>query len=126
MSGNIIIGIAGGTGSGKTSVAKAIVKDFSEGQTIIIEQDWYYKNLPDYEPDTVKGWNFDHPDAIEFDRLIRDLKSLKDGLAIEVPQYDYARHRRRDAGSQRAPQEPGRSDRSLSSRLFPPALAQWG
>jgi len=96
MTGSIIIGIAGGTGSGKTSVAKAIVKDFSEGQTIIIEQDWYYKNLPDYEPETVKSWNFDHPDAIEFDRLIRDLMTLKSGKAVQVPQYDYAHHRRLD------------------------------
>ncbi|MCK5519567.1 MAG: uridine kinase [Candidatus Marinimicrobia bacterium] len=91
----IIIGIAGGTGSGKTSVAKALVKDFIKGQTIIIEQDWYYKNLPDYEPETIKNWNFDHPNAIEFDLLIKDLKKLKAKESIEVPQYDYSTHSRK-------------------------------
>lgn len=95
MSGPIIIGIAGGTGSGKTSVAKALIKDFKPGQTIIIEQDWYYKNLPNYEENTIKNWNFDHPDAIEFDLLVKDLHRLKSGKAIEVPQYDYSTHSRK-------------------------------
>ncbi len=95
MNHSIVIGIAGGTGSGKTSVAKSLVKDFSEGQTVIIEQDWYYKNLPSYDPESIRNWNFDHPDAIEFDLLISQLRALKDGQSIEVPQYDYSTHSRK-------------------------------
>ncbi len=92
----ILIGIAGGTGSGKTSVAKALARDFKKGETIILEQDWYYRNLPRKEPDFVKSWNFDHPDAIEFEGLAAALKELKGGQTIQVPQYDYASHSRKE------------------------------
>lgn len=91
----ILIGIAGGTGSGKTSVAKALVRDYQEGDTIIIEQDWYYRDLPRKEPEFVKTWNFDHPDAIEFEGLADALRELRCGNAIQVPQYDYTTHSRR-------------------------------
>jgi uridine kinase len=92
----ILIGIAGGTGSGKTSVAKALTRDFKKGETIILEQDWYYRNLPRKEPDFIKKWNFDHPDAIEFEGLAAALKELKAGQTIQVPQYDYASHSRKE------------------------------
>ncbi|HDR05228.1 MAG TPA: uridine kinase [Candidatus Marinimicrobia bacterium] len=92
----ILIGIAGGTGSGKTSVAKALARDFKNGETVILEQDWYYRNLPRSEPDFVKNWNFDHPDAIEFEGLAAALKELKLGQTIQAPQYDYTSHSRKE------------------------------
>ncbi|MDZ7822419.1 MAG: uridine kinase [Candidatus Marinimicrobia bacterium] len=94
MGKNIIIGIAGGTGSGKTSVAKALVKDLHLNGAVIIEQDWYYKDLSHLQQDERLKWNFDHPDSMEFDLLIRDLKAMSDGRTVKVPQYNYITHSR--------------------------------
>ncbi len=91
---NIIIGIAGGTGSGKTSVAKALVKDLHLNGAVIIEQDWYYKDLSHLQQDERLKWNFDHPDSVEFDLLIRDLKAMSEGRTVKVPQYNYVTHSR--------------------------------
>jgi len=94
MGKNIIIGIAGGSGSGKTSVAKALVKDMHLNGTVIIEQDWYYKDLAHLPMEERMKWNFDHPDSVEFDLLIKDLKAMVDGETVEVPQYNYVTHSR--------------------------------
>lgn len=94
MGKNIIIGIAGGTGSGKTSVAKALVKDMHLNGTVIIEQDWYYKDLAHLPQEERMKWNFDHPDSVEFDLLIKDLKKMLAGQTVEVPQYNYVTHSR--------------------------------
>ena len=92
--GNIIIGIAGGSGSGKTSVAKALVKDMHLNGTVIIEQDWYYKDLAHLPQEERMKWNFDHPDSVEFDLLINDLKRMQKGEKVDVPQYNYVTHSR--------------------------------
>ncbi len=94
MDKNIIIGIAGGSGSGKTSVAKALVKDLHLNGTVIIEQDWYYKDLAHLPQAERMKWNFDHPNSVEFDLLIRDLKAMVSGKTVEVPQYNYVTHSR--------------------------------
>ncbi|MEA2077914.1 MAG: uridine kinase [Candidatus Marinimicrobia bacterium] len=94
MEKNIIIGIAGGSGSGKTSVAKALVKDMHLNGTVIIEQDWYYKDLAHLPLEERMKWNFDHPDSVEFDLLIKDLKAMVNGKTIDVPQYNYVTHSR--------------------------------
>ncbi|MFO7840660.1 MAG: uridine kinase [Fidelibacterota bacterium] len=94
MKENIIIGIAGGTGSGKTSVARALVKDLHLNGAVIIEQDWYYKDLSYLQKDERLKWNFDHPDSVEFDLLVRDLKAMSDGKTVKVPQYNYVTHSR--------------------------------
>ena len=94
MGKNIIIGIAGGSGSGKTSVAKALVKDMHLNGTVIIEQDWYYKDLPHIPQEERMKWNFDHPDSVEFDLLIGDLKKMLNGETVDVPQYNYVTHSR--------------------------------
>lgn len=94
MEKNIIIGIAGGSGSGKTSVAKALVKDMHLNGTVIIEQDWYYKDLAHLPQEERMKWNFDHPNSVEFDLLIRDLKKMLNGETVEVPQYNYVTHSR--------------------------------
>ncbi|MCD6336755.1 MAG: uridine kinase [Candidatus Marinimicrobia bacterium] len=94
MGKNLIIGIAGGSGSGKTSVAKALVKDMHLNGTIIIEQDWYYKDLAHLPQEERMKWNFDHPNSVEFDLLIKDLRAIVSGKTIEVPQYNYVTHSR--------------------------------
>ncbi|MEA3501092.1 MAG: uridine kinase [Candidatus Marinimicrobia bacterium] len=91
----IIIGIAGGSGSGKTSVSQAIIKDFKRKGAIIIEQDWYYYNLPDDKKSKWKNWNFDHPNAVEFSLLYKQLNKLQDGKPIKAPQYEYSTHSRK-------------------------------
>ncbi|MEA1986402.1 MAG: uridine kinase [Candidatus Marinimicrobia bacterium] len=90
----IIIGIAGGSGSGKTMVSKAIVKDFKRKGATIIEQDWYYYNLPKEKKSEWKNWNFDHPNAVEFSLLQKQLKQLQKGESINAPQYEYSTHSR--------------------------------
>ncbi len=85
----IIIGIAGGTGSGKTTVVKKIYESFSEKQVAIISQDSYYKDNSNLSVDERKLLNFDHPDAIEFSLLIDHIKYLKSGNSIEEPEYSY-------------------------------------
>lgn len=94
MGKHIIIGIAGGSGSGKTSVAKALVKDMHLNGTVIIEQDWYYKDLSHLPQEERMKWNFDHPDSVEFDLLIRDLKKMQNSETVDVPQYNYVTHSR--------------------------------
>lgn len=94
MAKNIIIGIAGGSGSGKTSVAKALVKDMHLNGTVIIEQDWYYKDLSHLPQEERMKWNFDHPNSVEFDLLISDLKKMLNRETVDVPQYNYVTHSR--------------------------------
>ncbi|MDD3966718.1 MAG: uridine kinase [Candidatus Neomarinimicrobiota bacterium] len=94
MKKNIIIGIAGGSGSGKTSVAKALVKDLHLNGAVIIEQDWYYKDLAHLPQEERIKWNFDHPDSVEFDLLINDLRAMSEGRIVKVPQYNYVTHSR--------------------------------
>jgi uridine kinase len=94
MGKNIIIGIAGGSGSGKTSVAKALVKDMHLNGTVIIEQDWYYKDLSHLPQEERMKWNFDHPNSVEFDLLINDLKKMLNREIVDVPQYNYVTHSR--------------------------------
>src|SRR6056297_894391 len=94
MQSNIVIGIAGGTGSGKTSVSKALIRDFKIKGATIIEQDWYYRDLSHLPQEERAKWNFDHPDSIEFDLLISDLKKMRQGKTVNVPQYNYVTHSR--------------------------------
>jgi len=85
----IIIGIAGGSGSGKTTVVKKIIKKFPKGSVAIVSQDAYYKDTSHLTPEQIKFHNFDHPDAIEFDLLVKHLDELKAENPIEMPHYDY-------------------------------------
>ena len=94
MSRRILIGIAGGSGSGKTLVARAIFRGLGSDRVVIIDQDSYYKNLEDIPLGEREARNFDHPDAFDNELLIRHVRELLDGRPIAQPIYDYAEHRR--------------------------------
>src|SRR3982751_4323985 len=92
----MIIGICGGTGSGKTTIARAIVSAVGAKNVILVEQDSYYRNLSDMPLDERHQANFDHPDSIDSDMLVNHLKRLKSGDSIEMPIYDFVTHTRSD------------------------------
>src|SRR5262249_48646001 len=94
MSRRILIGIAGGSGSGKTLVARNIVRDLGSDRVVIIDQDSYYKNLEDIPARDREVRNFDHPDAFDNELLKRHIADLLQGKSIEQPIYDYSEHRR--------------------------------
>ena len=94
MSRNILIGIAGGSGSGKTLVARSIIRDLGSTRVAIIDQDSYYRDLDDIPIADRDLRNFDHPDAFDNDLLKQHLRQLIDGKSIEQPIYDYTRHAR--------------------------------
>jgi len=89
----LIIGIAGGTGSGKTTLAARITEAIP-GHATLIQQDWYYHDRSGISESERKTINYDEPGAIDNQRLSRDLLQLKRGLAAECPQYDFATHTR--------------------------------
>jgi len=90
----MIIGICGGTGSGKTTIARAIVDSVGANNVVLIEQDSYYRNLSDMPLDERHQANFDHPDSIDSDMLVNHLIRLKQGLQVEMPLYDFVTHTR--------------------------------
>lgn len=92
----MIIGICGGTGSGKTTIARKIVEAVGKENVILVEQDSYYRNLADMPLDERHQANFDHPDSIDSEMLVNHLKRLKSGHSIEMPIYDFATHTRSD------------------------------
>ena len=90
----MIIGICGGTGSGKTTVANRILQSVSASEVVFLQQDSYYRNLSDLPLDYRHIANFDHPDAIDNDLLVNHIRRLKSGEAIELPLYDFRTHTR--------------------------------
>jgi uridine kinase len=92
----MFIGICGGTGSGKTTIARAIVEAVEARNVVLVEQDSYYRNLADMPLDERHQANFDHPDSIDSDMLVNHLLRLKQGLRVEMPLYDFKSHTRSD------------------------------
>ena len=90
-----LIGIAGGTGSGKTSLAKSIVSHFNPSEIDMIQQDSYYKDLINIPLEEREKTNFDHPNAIDFNLMKKQLNNLLNGKSIKVPIYDFSTHTRR-------------------------------
>lgn len=84
----LVIGIAGGSGSGKTTVVNAIVKQLDK-RVAVISQDSYYKDSSDLTDEEKRRHNFDHPDSIDWELLCSQLKDLKNGTAIDQPVYSY-------------------------------------
>ncbi len=85
----LIIGIAGGTGSGKTTVVKKLIKLLKREDLAVIPQDSYYKDCSHLTEEEKAAYNFDHPDSVDFDLLISHLKDLKEDNSIEQPVYSY-------------------------------------
>jgi uridine kinase len=85
----LIVGIAGGTGSGKTTVVKKVMVRLPNEKVIVIPQDAYYKDNRQIPLEERQKINFDHPDSVEFTLLIDHLKRLREGLSIEMPIYSY-------------------------------------
>jgi uridine kinase len=85
----IIIGIAGGTGSGKTTVVNKIINSFPAGEVAVIPQDSYYKDSSHIPPEERSKINFDEPDAIEWSLLVKHLRELREGKTIQMPTYSY-------------------------------------
>ena len=85
----LVIGIAGGTGSGKTTVVNKIINSFPAGEVAVMPQDSYYKDLSYLPLSERNKINFDEPDAIEWQLLVEHLKRLRNGEAIEMPTYSY-------------------------------------
>jgi len=90
----MFIGICGGTGSGKTTIARAIVDAVGAKKVVLVEQDSYYRNLADMPLDERHQANFDHPDSIDSEMLVNHLLRLKQGLKVEMPLYDFKTHTR--------------------------------
>nr|WP_233104229.1 uridine kinase [Haliangium ochraceum] len=91
----LIIGIAGGTGSGKTTVARKLAAHIPEGRCALIEHDSYYRDLGHLTIEERDRVNVDHPDALDSDLLVEHLTQLRAGHTAEVPVYDFVTHTRR-------------------------------
>ncbi|MBF4486376.1 MULTISPECIES: uridine kinase [unclassified Flavobacterium] len=92
----LIIGIAGGTGSGKTTVVHQIMNELPDTEVGVISQDSYYKETHNLSFDERALINFDHPRAIDFELLVKHLKALKEGQTIDQPVYSFIQHNRTD------------------------------
>lgn len=90
----ILIGIAGGTGSGKTTLADKLVESFGRGEVSILRHDNYYKRHDGMNYEERSKLNYDHPDAFDTELLCEHIRLLKEGKAIEMPVYDYSIHNR--------------------------------
>ena len=93
---SVLIGIAGGTGSGKTSLAKGILADYGTGEVTVLEQDSYYKDLSHILYEERETQNYDHPDATDIALFENHLISLLAGDSVQVPVYDFSTHVRMD------------------------------
>ncbi|MBS7254308.1 uridine kinase [Flavobacterium branchiicola] len=92
----LIIGLAGGTGSGKTTVVHQIMNELPDTEVGVISQDSYYKETTNLSFDERALINFDHPRAIDFELLVKHLKALKAGETIDQPVYSFIQHNRTD------------------------------
>jgi len=95
----IVLGIAGGSGSGKTTLAKAIYESLGEMNITFISHDSYYKDLSHLTMKEREKTNFDHPDSLDTDLLVKHLIDLKNGEDVCIPCYDYATHSRKSSGT---------------------------
>jgi uridine kinase len=90
----IVIGVAGGSGSGKTTVVRRIIDSIGLDQVAVLDHDRYYRDRNDLRLEERAALNYDHPDALETDLLVRHVHELQAGRAVQVPSYDFTRHAR--------------------------------
>jgi len=91
---SIVIGVAGGSGSGKTTVVRKIVDSLGPEQVTLLDHDRYYRDRNDLRLEERAALNYDHPDSLETDLLVRHVRELKAGRSVDVPQYDFTRYAR--------------------------------
>lgn len=89
-----VIGVAGGTGSGKTTLTRNIIAALPAGQVAVLRADWYYNDQSGMELEQRLQQNYDHPDAIEFPLLVRHVQKLRRGQAVDTPRYNFVTHTR--------------------------------
>ena len=90
-----VIGVAGGSGSGKTTVVRRIRESLGDDQVSLLEHDRYYRDRGDLRFEERTALNYDHPDSLETDLLVRHVQELRAGRSVEVPMYDFARYARK-------------------------------
>ena len=93
-SGPFVLGIAGGSGSGKSTIAKSLLSMLPAGAGLLLEQDHYYRSQSHLPPEEREQVNYDHPDSLELSLLATHVDQLKAGQTIERPSYDFAKHDR--------------------------------
>lgn len=96
MSTPLVIGVAGGSGSGKTTVVRKIMEALGETDVLVLEHDRYYRDHPELRLEERASLNYDHPNSLETDLLISHLRELRSGQAVELPVYDFSLHARRE------------------------------
>jgi uridine kinase len=91
----VVIGVAGGSGSGKTTVVRKIVESMGDDHVVVLEHDRYYHDHPELRLEERAALNYDHPDSLESGLMVRHVNELRSGRTVELPAYDFARHARR-------------------------------
>ena len=99
----IVIGVAGGSGSGKTTVVRRIVESIGDEQVTVLEHDRYYRDREDLRLEERAALNYDHPDSLETDLLVRHVEALRSGHTVDVPMYDFSRYARKRTTETAAP-----------------------
>jgi uridine kinase len=92
----LVIGVAGGSGSGKTTVVSRILEALGDSRVPVLEHDRYYRDRNDLRLEERAALNYDHPDSLETDLMVRHVRELRAGRAVEAPVYDFARHARKE------------------------------
>jgi len=90
----LVIGICGGTGSGKTTITERIISALSPESVVVLQQDHYYKDLPHLPLEQRAKQNFDHPDSFDTPLLIEHVRKLRAGIPVDRPVYDFAKYER--------------------------------
>jgi uridine kinase len=90
----IVIGVAGGSGSGKTTVVRRIIESIGPDAVTVLDHDRYYRDRNDLRFEERAALNYDHPDALETDLMVKHVLELKEGRPVDVPSYDFSRHAR--------------------------------
>lgn len=101
----LIVGVAGGSGSGKTTVVKRIIESVGEEQINLMQHDAYYRDLSHMPPEERAEQNFDHPASLETELMIRHLEAIRNGFAVDIPEYDFSTHTRKSSTLRLRPQK---------------------
>jgi uridine kinase len=92
----LVIGVAGGSGSGKTTVVRRILEALGDSRVPVLEHDRYYRDRNDLRLEERAALNYDHPDSLETDLMVRHVHELRAGRPVQAPVYDFARHARKE------------------------------